>query len=279
MISVDLMGGLGNQLFQIFTALAYSFKHKKQIKLPNRKSVMTSPYGGKYKRPLYFENFLKKLKPFLTDHFQRQILYREKGYYYTDIPFVEENILIYGYFQSYKYFDDHKHNILRLIGFDEHKKKVLSERNYDNTIAMHFRIGDYIHNQAAHPIMTVDYYRNALRNVIKLTKKNDYTVIYYCEDYDLDQVESNIKALKEEFTELRYERAPQELEDWEEMISMSCCTHNIIANSTFSWWGAYFNDNLTKVVCYPSIWFGNRFQYQTNDLFLDNWIKIVVETN
>lgn len=274
MISVYLMGGLGNQLFQIFTALAYFLKHKKPVKLPKRKDDLTSPYGEKYKRPLYYDNFLKKLRPFLTDHFQRQILYREKGHYYTEIPFVEENILLCGYFQSYKYFDNHKNNILRLIGFDEHKKKVLSGRNYDNTIAMHFRIGDYVHNKTAHPIMTVDYYRKALRKVIELTKKNDYTVIYYCEESDLEQVESNIKELKKEFPEINYERGPKELEDWEEMISMSCCTHNIMANSTFSWWGAYFNDNLTKVVCYPSIWFGNSLQNQTNDLFLDNWIKI-----
>ena len=274
MISIYLMGGLGNQLFQIFTTLAYFLKHKKPVKLPKRKDDLTSPYGEKYKRPLYYDNFLKKLRPFLTDHFQRQILYREKGHYYTEIPFVEENILLCGYFQSYKYFDDYKNNILRLIGFDEHKKKVLSARNYDNTIAMHFRIGDYVHNKTAHPIMTLDYYREALRKVIELTKKNDYTVIYYCEESDLEQVESNIKELKKEFPEINYERGPKELEDWEEMISMSCCSHNIIANSTFSWWGAYFNDNFTKVVCYPSIWFGNSLQNQTNDLFLDNWIKI-----
>jgi len=60
------------------------------------------------------------------------------------------------------------------------------------------------------------------------------------------------------------------------MISMSCCTHNIIANSTFSWWSAYLNENNDKIVCYPSLWFGNELQNKdTCDLFLDNWKKII----
>ena len=62
--------------------------------------------------------------------------------------------------------------------------------------------------------------------------------------------------------------------DYEELILMSLCKHNIIANSTFSWWGAYFNTNPAKIVCYPSIWFGPDVTHNTKDLCPESWTKI-----
>jgi hypothetical protein len=57
---------------------------------------------------------------------------------------------------------------------------------------------------------------------------------------------------------------------------MSLCKHNIIANSSFSWWGAYFNENLEKIVCYPSVWFGKNVEHNVVDLFPNRWVKINV---
>jgi hypothetical protein len=65
-----------------------------------------------------------------------------------------------------------------------------------------------------------------------------------------------------------------DLEDWEQLLMMSSCGHNIIANSTFSWWGAYLNSNPDKIVCYPETWFGPKAQHDTLDLFPEDWIKV-----
>ena len=269
MIYIYLQGGLGNQLFQIFTTIAYSLKHKIPFGLPTIKNDLTSPYGEIYKRPLYFDNFLKGLSPFLTNKFNHKVVWRERGHFYTEIPFCKENMLIYGYFQSFKYFDQYKNYILKLTGIESLKKKEIN-----NTISIHFRIGDYKHNTKAHPILSVEYYTKALKHIIEKTNKDDWKVIYFFEKKDLEQVTENINIIKSNFKNLDFEKCNQNLTDWEEMISMSSCNHNIIANSTFSWWSAYLNENNDKIVCYPSLWFGNELQNQTNDLFLDSWTQI-----
>jgi hypothetical protein len=64
------------------------------------------------------------------------------------------------------------------------------------------------------------------------------------------------------------------MKDYEEMIFMSCCHHHIIANSSFSWWGAYFNSSPDKIVCYPKTWFGPALPLNTKDLCPSEWIAI-----
>ena len=74
---------------------------------------------------------------------------------------------------------------------------------------------------------------------------------------------------------MKFIKADDKAVDWQQLLLMSCCQHNIIANSTFSWWGAYFNENKNKIVCYPDVWFGSKLAHNdTKDLFLDSWDKI-----
>ena len=78
------------------------------------------------------------------------------------------------------------------------------------------------------------------------------------------------------FPDLKFEKIDDSIEDWEQVIIMSLCEHNIIANSSFSWWGAYFNKNINKIVCYPDKWFGPKGPHnQTKDLCPDSWNKII----
>jgi hypothetical protein len=96
-------------------------------------------------------------------------------------------------------------------------------------------------------------------------------VLYFCEKQDNEDVQIIISKLKEKFAYINFIKAYDSIEDWEQMILMSCCKHNIIANSSFSWWAGYLNNNPGKFVCYPHTWFGPKAGHDVNDMFPCQW--------
>ena len=286
MITCNLMGGLGNQLFQIFTVISYAIKYKHLFKF-----ISTEELGGDgcTKRKTYWKTFLFKLTGFLIDQYPSfDIVYREPGFPFNEFPYDylknnnNVNIMLHGYFQSYKYFQENFDIICRMLNIAEKRLDILEEvvdkhhsmQFLEKSISMHFRLGDYKNAPDYHPIMSPEYYKNALQYILT---QMDYTpnVLYFCEDEDVETVNETIQLLKNEFPTIEFERATNTLDDWQQMLLMSCCNHNIIANSSFSWWGAYFNVNPTKIVCYPSVWFGRAMSdVVVTDLFPDKWAKI-----
>jgi len=183
--------------------------------------------------------------------------------------------MFFGYFQSHKYFQDNLDKILDLLKFNEIQDKYNNNYDYENTISLHFRIGDYINYQEHHPVLSIDYYINSLDRLIKDTDKIDWNILYFYEESNKDMIDKNINILKEKYDKLNFISIDHKLDDWEQIICMSLCRHNIIANSTFSWWGAYLNENDNRVY-YPDTWFGSaKGSINYNDLFLDSWIKII----
>jgi hypothetical protein len=167
-----------------------------------------------------------------------------------------------------------------MIGLEEIKQKVVPRANLnqdylDTTISIHFRLGDYKKIQHYHPIMTFEYYKNAI-SFIQTKDPLIQNILYFCEEEDILEVNETIKKLKEVLPDTTFIRASVDLSDWEQMIIMSCCKHNVIANSSFSWWGAYFNTNPNKIVCHPSVWFGKAAGNDTSDLCPEEWNKIHV---
>jgi hypothetical protein len=281
MITCNLMGGLGNQLFQIFATISYAIKSKNQFKFLN---VDTLGGGSSTIRSTYWKTLLTRLTPFLIYNIQQPVhIIREKGFIFNELPINEMigiNIVIYGYFQSYKYFQDNYEMISRIIGLEISKTKLLEKMNLtttslENTVSMHFRIGDYKNLQNYHPLMSKEYYYRCLKYINKKYENNKFTIMYFCEDVDIDDVTNTINFLKENFTNYEFIRGENKLEDWEQLLLMSCCHHNIIANSSFSWWAAYFNSWTDKTVCFPSVWFGPSANHNTKDLCPPEWTKIM----
>lgn len=287
-VSCFLMGGLGNQLFQLFTTIAYSIQHKRKLIFPYTDKLYTGTI-----RYTYWDSFLYTLKmyttydnkhPFTNDMLTLFARYKERTFEYNEIPASGyDKLLLFGYYQSYKYFENEKNSIFSLIRLRKQQENILLENplfsSYKNKISMHFRIGDYKEIQNCHPLMPYEYYENALDYIVN-HKNNDkdkkFNVFYFCQKEDNIIVSDVVNKLKEKFTNVSFFKVDDELPDWKQLLLMSCCNDNIIANSTFSWWGAYFNDNSDKIVCYPNKWFGVSVNNNVMDLFPPEWVEISI---
>lgn len=286
MITCNLMGGLGNQLFQIFATIVYGMKSQNKFQFLELESLGS---GSTTIRPTYWNSIFSKLKSNLKSFLIKELpqplhIMGENDFTFNELninEMINKNVLLFGYFQSYKYFEEYYDVIYRMLGLEKMKNQVLEnigiqKNNLKNCISMHFRIGDYKKIQHVHPLATQNYYQKALKFIQEKNPDTPYTIYYFCEDQDIEDVLPIIRELSLFYSLYRFEKGTNQLSDWEQLLFMSCCNHNIIANSTFSWWAAYFNSWEDKIVCYPSVWFGPSANHNTKDLCPDSWNKISV---
>ena len=266
------IGGLGNQLFILSTALCYAKESKRKLIITNYRE--TRGIDRVSIRYSYLDNLFSNLKGNVGSIVGSGYTYKvinENGFHYTKLPITEHHVVhIATYFQSYKYFEHDKELLHKVFEFDKYKTDQCSD-----SIALHFRIGDYKVKPDYHTILNNEYYIKSLRVICDQTGKSDYLIEYACEDIDIDTVNDSIKILVAEFPSLTFKRIDPLLPDWKVMLYMASCRHNIIANSTFSWWGAYLNSNENKIVTYPKKWFGKSAgDLDTRDLFPNEWQQI-----
>ena len=289
-VSCVIMGGLGNQLFQIFTIMALSIKLKRSFIFPNKKLT------GDKRQDIYWDTLFTELKKNTFDFSINKLrlpMYKENTFHYNDEmhkhPLVTSSlngVVLFGYFQSYKYFEKETSQIIKYMKLNEKKQNMKSILNSvcgnKRAISLHFRLGDYKSLVREYTPLGLDYYDNSILYILKTlghdtatATASEHIVLYFCEDDDFVEVEPKIDQLHSRFPSIVFHRAPNNIEDWQSMLLMSCCDHNIIANSTFSWWSAYLNTNPNKIVCYPDNWFGPALPtHTTNDLCLPSWTKI-----
>ena len=281
-ISILISGGVGNQMFKIFAAISYYIDNCQNYIL----YVRNNNGYRKYYWDTIFSNISHKVleidEPNIDDpNFEN---YKEPYFHYAQIPIFENDTLLKGYFQSYKYFEHNINKIRRIIGIDEHINKVLTEYpvyTINKTISVHYRMGDYINLHALHPVKKTTYYIEAFKKLIsKGVDIYDYDILYFCEEHDNEtvnnynlEINNALKQLTEK--DLRYKKVSDAIQDWEQLLIMTSSKHYIIGNSTFSWFGAYLSSSNEPIICYPETWLGPSYNGTiTDDLFPDSWIKI-----
>lgn len=251
---IILKGGLGNQLFMVFSALSYSIKTGQSLKILWDLSEI--------KRPKYFDTILSKFRESVVEGYSGN-LYREPSFSYREIPIIDNTILC-GYFQSSKYFPDIKHAILERLNLGEYPDNKYLIDNMKNKgltpVILHVRRTDYLLLPNYHPVQTIEYYKNAIEIVRKSVNKPYFLMI----SDDIDFLNS-IPILDNEKIIIRENEIKT-------MNLMSLCRHFIIANSSYSWWGALLGGY--DIVIAPKIWFGPDGPQDWQDIYENDWIII-----
>jgi len=295
MIIVKLHGGLGNQMFQYAIGRKLSLLDKTELKLDLSFLLDRTPHSNFTYRDYNLNIFNLKIELATQEEINLFINYldskiKRKIYTYLflgrnnkyidekqftcdpDIFKLTGNLYLDGYWQTEKYFNDIK-NILYndftiKIPQDEKNQEINKTIKNTNSVSIHIRRGDYIENKQiynVHGICDLDYYYNCINLFLKKLKDPHFFI--FSDDHRW--AKENLK-LDCPLTFVDHNDASKNYED---LRLMSQCRHNIIANSTFSWWGAWLNQNADKIVYAPQKWF-NDTSKNTQDLIPDQWIRV-----
>jgi hypothetical protein len=291
-IIIKIKGGLGNQLFQY--ALGKNLAIKNKCKLIIDKSLYASYKLHDYSlEPFnilediaknedipvqyrYDNKLIRKSFEYLDPIIYNGKIVKESSNDF-DATIIEstynENVYLDGYWQSEKYFAENSKEIISSLTLkepitDEYYQGILKDIEANNAVSLHIRRGSYTLPQynGTHGLTALDFYDEAVKH-IKLNLDNPKFYIF-SDDYDF---------AKEKFSGLANSVIVKSSadKDYLDIHLMSKCKHNILANSTFSWWGAWLNNNLNKIVIAPKKWYNDPvLNAQTKDLLPDSWIRM-----
>jgi hypothetical protein len=266
-VSVSIMGGLGNQMFQV--AAAYAHARTMNVPLVLRKEKLFDDT-----RPLYWDTAVRKFSDCLVNELPPMQRHTEsEATFYTPIPRTAP-LYLYGYYQSSKYFGsptvrDEIRRLLKSNAFDHGKYEYLL-KNKDRVVVMHARRTDYVKSQVNidyHNPLSVEYYRKATDQMLETVKN---PIFLLCSDDPMFWIESlsEIPALQTHpFLLLDGES------DVASMALLQQFSYYIMANSSFSWWFVWLSDKVKRAIA-PAKWFGPKGPKQYDDIYEPMWERI-----
>lgn len=292
MIAVQVIGGLGNQMFQYAAGRALAERNRLPLRLDTSSFGTYKLHNGFELKRIFAGSMtvataadikfilgwrsrptIRKLllRPSAKSFRGANIIVEPHYQYWPGINRSPSLAYLSGYWQSEKYFKANEAEIRDAFAF----KQVMSDSNSRlaeeiqriNSVSIHVRRGDYVTNmntKAVHGECTLDYYQQAIRHV---AERLDQPKFYFFSD-DIGWTKENLKF---DFPHC-YVDTNFGMESYNDMWLMSLCKHQIIANSSFSWWGAWLNSNPEKLVIAPQKWFKN--DNDLSDLIPQNWTTI-----
>lgn len=264
-------GGLGNQMFQYAMALKLRLLGRK-VNIDTSLYNLTKMHNGyELDRVFGIEEsqvcrrgvHLFLLRILAKYHLPLFAVYDNLTYN----PHVIEsnNCYMFGYWQDERYFIDIKEEVCQKFIFkniDERSLLIAKEMSEVNSVSVHFRRGDYI--SYGMTIVEIDYYRKAIDKINSLVE-NPY---YYIFSDDPNEANKMAQTMAIKYKLIDHNKGK---ESYKDMFLMSQCKHNIIANSTFSWWGAWLNENEGKIVISPIYWDKNDLMFKPQP---EDWISL-----
>lgn len=272
-VSCWIHGGLGNQLFQIASTLEYAKKYKKNPIFKNEKKLW-HPFN--FERltgwDSLFNNNLKVIEPSEYDKIDFNIHHETCKNTYNELPYIQNDVYLKGYFQSHKYISDETREKMNELIYSNKNYYYLALKEYNkikmffadsndaNFLFLHFRRTDYINNPY-HPILDINYYNNGI-NIIN----NNMNLIIFSDDINWCKQVIKIPNRKIYYVDIN--------DVYIEFIIMTFIKNGIIANSTYSWWAAFLGDKNKKIIA-PKQWFTETCEIKKwDDIYLDSWIVI-----
>ena len=289
MIIVEISGGLGNQLFQYAFGRTLALRNKCELKLDistfenyewheyslnpfNIKQVIATKKEREnllgINLPIY-ERIKRKL-------FKRQLILITENSLLFDSKYLEvkEPAYLRGYWQSEKYFTDFKNEILNDLIIQvkptSENQKILDQIISCNSISLHIRRGNFVNDESVnkrHGTTSLIYYQEAI-NVINSKVSNP---VYFIFSDDILWVKTNFNITEK----VLFVDVNDAKNDFQDLRLISSCKHHILANSTFSWWGAWLNNYQSKIVIAPKQWFADPVKNSFHkNIIPKEWIRL-----